>query len=116
MEKGNLALFCAACPQPGINLPDNWGQDTKEYVDGIVHCHCWIEANIDSRWLYRRTIVADGNFSLEKTKSKNPANDVALTNGEGYMVRESEYREHLVESLDDKQVNFAAPCAQHGEN
>jgi hypothetical protein len=21
---GDLALFCPACPQPGINLPDNW--------------------------------------------------------------------------------------------
>lgn len=21
---GELALFCAACPQPGINLPDDW--------------------------------------------------------------------------------------------
>jgi hypothetical protein len=21
---GDLALFCPACPQPGINLPDGW--------------------------------------------------------------------------------------------
>jgi hypothetical protein len=21
---GDLALFCPACPQPGINLPDEW--------------------------------------------------------------------------------------------
>jgi len=21
---GDLALFCPACPQPGINLPNNW--------------------------------------------------------------------------------------------
>ena len=24
---GSLALFCAACPQPGLNLPENWQQD-----------------------------------------------------------------------------------------
>lgn len=24
---GDLALFCPACPQPGINLPLNWGED-----------------------------------------------------------------------------------------
>jgi hypothetical protein len=21
---GSLALFCPACPQPGVNLPDDW--------------------------------------------------------------------------------------------
>ena len=21
---GDLAIFCPACPQPGINLPENW--------------------------------------------------------------------------------------------
>jgi hypothetical protein len=24
---GDLALFCPACPQPGINLPKNWKND-----------------------------------------------------------------------------------------
>lgn len=24
---GELALFCATCPQPGINLPDDWKTD-----------------------------------------------------------------------------------------
>jgi hypothetical protein len=24
---GDLALFCPACPQPGINLPPNWLED-----------------------------------------------------------------------------------------
>lgn len=22
--KGELAFFCPVCPQPGINIPDNW--------------------------------------------------------------------------------------------
>lgn len=26
-HRGTLALFCAACPQPGINLPANWKED-----------------------------------------------------------------------------------------
>lgn len=21
---GDLAFFCPACPQPGVNIPDNW--------------------------------------------------------------------------------------------
>lgn len=24
---GSLALFCPACPQPGINLPESWKDD-----------------------------------------------------------------------------------------
>jgi len=27
---GSLALFCAACPQPGINLPDRWEDDPEQ--------------------------------------------------------------------------------------
>jgi hypothetical protein len=32
--KGELAFFCAACPQPGINLPENWrkGIDQWEHL------------------------------------------------------------------------------------
>lgn len=27
LKSGDMALFCAACPQPGINLPPDWKQD-----------------------------------------------------------------------------------------
>lgn len=30
-KPGELAIFCPACPQPGINLPDNWLADPKRY-------------------------------------------------------------------------------------
>jgi hypothetical protein len=26
---GSMAIFCPACPQPGINLPDNWKEIYK---------------------------------------------------------------------------------------
>jgi hypothetical protein len=29
-QPGELALFCAACPQPGINLPENWKDDPDQ--------------------------------------------------------------------------------------
>jgi hypothetical protein len=29
---GDLALFCPACPQPGINLPKNWKDDPNQSV------------------------------------------------------------------------------------
>lgn len=27
---GGLALFCAACPQPKVNLPENWKDDPDQ--------------------------------------------------------------------------------------
>lgn len=29
VQPGSLAIFCPACPQPGINLPENWKKDQK---------------------------------------------------------------------------------------
>jgi KDZ transposase family protein len=29
---GELTLFCPACPQPGINIPDNWKEDPARHV------------------------------------------------------------------------------------
>ena len=26
---GGLAIFCPACPQPGVNLPDSWEDDKR---------------------------------------------------------------------------------------
>jgi len=34
---GELALFCPACPQQGINIPDNWREDKARYVYFIQH-------------------------------------------------------------------------------
>lgn len=32
VQPGELAIFCPACPQPGINIPDNWREDSARYV------------------------------------------------------------------------------------
>ena len=40
LNAGSLALFCPACPQPGVNLPANWKDDTEQYVHrshGLKH-------------------------------------------------------------------------------
>ena len=29
---GQLTIFCPACPQPGINLADNWKEDPARFV------------------------------------------------------------------------------------
>lgn len=67
------------------------------------------------RWLYRRSIVVDGNFSLEHMKMKKPEGDVFLNDGKGYMVEWAPYKRHLDDSIESKQVcpscasSFALP-------
>jgi hypothetical protein len=56
------------------------------------------------RWIYRRNIVVDGNFSLEHMKMKSDADDVFLNDGEGYMVEWIPYKQHLEDSIETKQV------------
>ena len=36
IPQGGLALFCAACPQPNINLPADWEKDVNQYVVCIL--------------------------------------------------------------------------------
>ncbi|KAG1845638.1 hypothetical protein F4604DRAFT_1688621 [Suillus subluteus] len=63
---GDLALYCPACPQPGINLPTSWRYDYEE-------------------WLVMRRYVVDGNFTAQHMKMKIPEDDVSLADGKGYM-------------------------------
>jgi hypothetical protein len=102
---GDLALFCPACPQPGINLPADWEKKPDQCV--LFPClYVHISVSIVDRWLYRRSIVVDGNFSAEHMKMKGPKNDVWLSDGEGYMVKEGPYIQHLKETAEIKQVSF----------
>lgn len=33
---GSMAVFCPACPQPGINLPENWKEKYTLYAHIVV--------------------------------------------------------------------------------
>jgi hypothetical protein len=34
--KGELAIYCPACPQPGINIPDNWRDDSARQANCFI--------------------------------------------------------------------------------
>ena len=70
-----LALFCPTCPQPGINLPENWQED-KEF-------------------LFIRKFCADGNFKADHLNQRNAADDVSLSDGDAFMTASQPYQEHL---------------------
>ncbi|KAI6162707.1 hypothetical protein EDD17DRAFT_1776471 [Pisolithus thermaeus] len=83
---GGLALFCPACPQPGVNLPADW----KVQYD---------------RDTVMRQYVIDGNFTAQHMKMNKPELDVALSDGKGFMVAEVPYQSHLKQYLDSKEVS-----------
>ncbi|KAG1766482.1 hypothetical protein EV702DRAFT_1050657 [Suillus placidus] len=82
-KDSELALFCPACPQPGINviLP-------TEYDDARPG------------WLYARSLVMDGNFKAEHLHPVHPEDEVWLTDGKCFMVGRAQYQAHLALTRD----------------
>ncbi|KIK73913.1 hypothetical protein PAXRUDRAFT_177160, partial [Paxillus rubicundulus Ve08.2h10] len=74
--KGDLVLFCPACPQLGINLSPAEEADL-------------------SHWKYTRTVVMDGNFKAEHMHDRWPDDQVCLMDGQGYMVGRERYQHYL---------------------
>ncbi|KAG1855363.1 hypothetical protein DFJ58DRAFT_841154 [Suillus subalutaceus] len=91
-KSGELALFCPACPQPGVNIN-------------------LAERNVsDPAWLYSRSLVMDGNFKAEHLFPVNPTDEVALTDGLGFMVGDGRYKLHLAEAQD---IVHRSDCNNH---
>ena len=90
-KPGDLALFCPACPQPGINVtlpPQDEQQETNS------------ESQLPNpSWLYSRSLVMDGNFKADHLNQINPGDDVQLTEGKGFMTGQEKYSEHIKEAL-----------------
>ena len=84
---GGLALFCTACPQPGVNLLENWEDDPDRWE--MVTPDIWLVTDtMGYSFIYTRQVVYDGNFSAKLYKPKFPKDNVQLTNGTGFMVGE----------------------------
>ncbi|KAH9843233.1 uncharacterized protein C8Q71DRAFT_794366 [Rhodofomes roseus] len=88
---GRLALSCVACPHPGVNLEADWERD------------------VDS-WKHMASFVMDGNFSAEHLKMRRPADDIPLADGQGFMVTDGRYKEHLKAAVD---VREKSNCHAH---
>ncbi|KAG1844901.1 hypothetical protein C8R48DRAFT_678323 [Suillus tomentosus] len=54
----------------------------------------------DPAWLYSRSLVMDGNFKAEHLHPTNPTDEVALTDGLGFMVSDARYKMHLSQAQD----------------
>ncbi|KAG1850241.1 hypothetical protein DFJ58DRAFT_914749 [Suillus subalutaceus] len=76
---GDLALFCPACPQPGINVSFSGDESLDE-------------------WKYTRSFVMDRNFKAEHLHPMKPFDEVWLSDGLGFMVGKDRYKTHLAEA------------------
>ncbi|KAG6377669.1 hypothetical protein JVT61DRAFT_14434 [Boletus reticuloceps] len=88
---GDLAIFCAACPQPGINLPNDW---KNRYPSDTVALQ----------------YVVDGNFTAQHMKMKRPQDDVSLSDGLAYMVEDEPYQRHVASAGENME---RSTCQNH---
>ncbi|KAG2111303.1 uncharacterized protein F5147DRAFT_573626, partial [Suillus discolor] len=95
-NEGDLALFCPACPQPGINL---------DLSAGTV-----AQPDDTPSWLMTRYLVMDGNFKAEHMHLVNPSDEVSLMDGLGFMVSDERYKSHLAIARDHVQ---RSDCNNH---
>ncbi|TFK46713.1 hypothetical protein OE88DRAFT_1739320 [Heliocybe sulcata] len=89
--QGELTLQCRACPQPEINLPEDWSK-----------------APADRAWLYRLMINQDCNFRLKNRLRKNQNVDRALGDGWGYFVESRPYHEWVITHTDSEEISTCA--------
>ena len=97
-----LANYCPACPQPGVNFPDDWKNDSNrsrpviETFPDIAHSMF--------RYVFQWVFVADGNFKADHIRPKAPSQDIWLSEGGGMAPRREEYFEFLKTAMDRQTV------------
>jgi hypothetical protein len=57
------------------------------------------------RWVYKRVLVADGNFKADHVRQANPGGDVWLSEGGGMIPKQSEYMAFLKTAIEKLTVS-----------
>ncbi|KAN0125385.1 hypothetical protein V8E53_015547 [Lactarius tabidus] len=85
-EDGSMAIFCPACPQPGINLPSDW--EARYTLTQLIY-----------------TFIMNGNFSAEHMKCRSGEQDTLLSSGMAFMAHPDPYSKHLESGKEITQVS-----------
>ncbi|KAJ7194745.1 hypothetical protein GGX14DRAFT_537360 [Mycena pura] len=93
-KRGELAIPCRACPQPGINLPDESATDS--YWD---------------RWIYQLMLSEDANFKMKGRATSSREKDPTLGPGYAYMVASDAYLEHLSKYMEEDEISHCVAFA-----
>ncbi|TFK17926.1 hypothetical protein FA15DRAFT_683413 [Coprinopsis marcescibilis] len=89
--EGALALFCGACPQPGINVPEGWEMDTDQQK-------------------YRLALATDCNMVLNHLAGSGEYADVWLQPGMSYMANRGPYASHCAVA---QELDEPSTCDEH---
>lgn len=54
-----------------------------------------LSSDTTHRWKFMRVLIADGNFKQEHLKMKYPDDDIALSNGHGYVVERKRFDAYI---------------------
>ncbi|KAI0702783.1 hypothetical protein C8T65DRAFT_579081 [Cerioporus squamosus] len=92
---GSCVVECAACPQPGKNLPEGW-ENAPAWKRSVRYCmpHL-LQLTCPRRWLYQLYLSLDANFRLKRRKVSTDENDPTLNNGCSYIVSPAAYKDFL---------------------
>ncbi|TFK60590.1 hypothetical protein BDN72DRAFT_779220, partial [Pluteus cervinus] len=93
-NRGECAVLCPACPQPGRNLL--LGRESLDEKD---------------RWIHRLFLAIDANFRLKRRKVSTEEADPSLGNGWAYFVKHVPYMDHIERFADQAQPK--STCSSH---
>jgi hypothetical protein len=85
--------------------PGQLAYSARSVWTSAVH-FCKNRLTLTCRWLYRRSVVVDGNFKAEQMRMRRPEQDVILMDGHGFFVQDGPYQEHLRTARQYKQVTL----------
>lgn len=103
-DRGQLALYCAACPQPDVNLPADWREEAdRSVIFALAVSHMLICCLRKGWWIFMRQITGDGNFSQVHRILPGSGDDAWLADGHSFMTNRERYRAHLNIAIEYKQ-------------
>lgn len=88
-QPGELAVQCHACPQPDINLPEDW------------------QLALDSeQWLYNLLLSQDVSFKQKGRTQLNDTKDLPFGNGWSMFVNSVQYTKFLSMEVCTSRLSF----------
>ncbi|KAJ7884187.1 hypothetical protein B0H14DRAFT_3082403 [Mycena olivaceomarginata] len=96
-KSGALAVLCPACPRPGINLPEDWEEVSKEDRCVYLFILCFF--------------ALDACFRMKHGLVSSELKDPGLGTGMAYMLENVPYREYLLTVTDQKEMSTCSGLA-----
>ncbi|KAJ6449237.1 hypothetical protein C8R47DRAFT_999277 [Mycena vitilis] len=91
---GELAQFCHACPQPGLNLPAGWKEEPRE-----------------TAFKYYLHLGQDANFRARGRIVSSDKKDPTLGQGLAYFVDKIPYTEHIKHYVNQEEISSCSGFA-----